>query len=104
MDRTRAGLREVYLAGTPEAIGAEHARLLRDHMVANEGELWSEYEQHVPWWIARVGIVDWSLLRYRRLDEGIPEPRRRELAAEALAYQPDPLADRMATYQRKFIL
>jgi hypothetical protein len=73
-------------------------------MIANEAELWGEYEQHVPWWIARVGIVDWSLLRYRRLDEGIPEPRRRELAAEALAYQPDPLADRMATYQRMVFL
>lgn len=102
--RVRAGLREVYLEGSAEAIGAEHARLLRNRMIANEAELWGEYELHVPWWIARVGIVDWSLLRYRKLDEGIPETRRRELAAEALAYQPDPLADQMATYQRMVFL
>jgi hypothetical protein len=102
--RVRAGLREVYLEGSAEAIGAEHARLLRNRMIANEAELWGEYERHVPWWIARIGIVDWSLLRYRNLDEGIPEARRHELAAEALAYQPDPLADRMPTYQRMVFL
>jgi isopenicillin-N N-acyltransferase-like protein len=102
--RVRAGLREVYLDGSPEAIGAEHARLLQSRMVANEEELWSEYERYVPWWIARVGIVDWSLLRYRNLDQGIPEPRRRELAAEALELEPDPLAARMATYKRLVFL
>jgi isopenicillin-N N-acyltransferase like protein len=102
--RTRAGLREVFLQGSPEEIGVEHARLMRNRMIANEVELWSEYERYVPWWIARVGIVDWSLLRYRTLDQGIPEARRRELAAEALAFDPDPLAARMATYQRMVFL
>jgi hypothetical protein len=92
------------LQGSPEAIGAEHARLMRSRMIVNEAELWSEYERYVPWWIARVGIVDWSLLRYRTLDRGIPEARRRELAAEALAFQPDPLSERMATYQRMVFL
>jgi len=102
--RTRAGLREVYLEGSPEAIGAEHGRLMRDRMIANEAELWEEYASHVPWWIARVGIIDWTRLRYRTIDTGIPEPRRRELAAEAIALQPDPMAGRMATYQRMVFL
>jgi isopenicillin-N N-acyltransferase-like protein len=102
--QVRAGLREVYLEGPPEAIGAEHTRLLQSRMIANEEELWSEYERYVPWWIARIGIVDWSSLRYRHLDQGIPEPRRRELAAEALKLEPDPFAPRMATYKRLVFL
>ena len=32
----RAGVREVYLEGSPEQIGAAHSRLLYDRMVANE--------------------------------------------------------------------
>jgi hypothetical protein len=102
--RTRAGLREVYLEGSPEAIGAEHARLMRDRMIADEEELWGQYERYVPWWIARVGIVDFSRVRYRAIADGIPEPRRRELAAGALAFRPDPLVDRMPTYQRMVFL
>jgi isopenicillin-N N-acyltransferase-like protein len=102
--RLRAGLRELYLEGTPEQIGAENARLLREPMVEDEGTLWSDFEHFVPWWIARVGITDWSRMRYRHVDAGIPDARRRELAAQSLAFAPDPYASRMPTYQRMLFL
>ncbi|MGH7440992.1 MAG: C45 family autoproteolytic acyltransferase/hydrolase [Polyangiaceae bacterium] len=98
------GLREVFLEGTPEAVGAEHARALGDRMSEGEAALWREYERRVPWWIARVGLLDWGRLRFRALDQGVPEPLRRELAGEALGFVPDPFSDRMATYQRLLFL
>jgi isopenicillin-N N-acyltransferase-like protein len=100
----RAGVREVYLDGTPEEIGAENARLLRQPMIDDEGALWGDFEHYVPWWLARVGIEDWGRVRYRRLEAGIPEPRRRELAAQSLAFAPDPFSSRMPTYQRMLFL
>ena len=102
--RIRGGLREVYLEGSPEAIGAAEARLLRDPMIADEDRLWSDYEHYVPWAIARVGILDASRWRYRHVDRAIPEARRRELAAQSLAFAPDPFATRMPTYQRMVFL
>jgi isopenicillin-N N-acyltransferase like protein len=98
------GLVRVYLHGSPEAIGSGHGRLLRDRMLAEEAELWRQFEHHVPWWIARIGIVDYSRLRFMHVDRGVPEARRREVAAEALALEPDPFADRMPTYQRMMFL
>jgi hypothetical protein len=98
------GLARVYLHGTPEAIGAAHARWLRDRMLAEEAELWGQFERRVPWWLARVGIEDYSRLRFMHVDRGVPEARRREIAAESLALQPDPFADRMPTYQRMMFL
>jgi hypothetical protein len=102
--RVRAGLRLVHLEGRPEAIGAAHARLLHDRMVADEAILWDDYERLVPWWVARVAIEDMSRVRYRRVDLEMPEARRRELAAEALAFQPDPFASRLRTYHRMVFL
>jgi isopenicillin-N N-acyltransferase-like protein len=102
--RTRAGLREVYLQGSPEAIGAAHGRLLRERMVADEAALSGDYERYVPWWIARVAIEDFSRVRYRHITRSIPDARRRELAAEALAFQPDPFRSHMATYERMVLL
>jgi isopenicillin-N N-acyltransferase like protein len=99
-----AGLARVYLQGSPEAIGAAHARWLREKMLAEEAELWSQFERRVPWWIARVGIVDYSLLRFQHVDRGVPDARRREIAALALGLEPDPFADRMPTYQRMMFL
>ena len=100
----RAGLREVFLSGTPENIGLEHARALADRMSIDEGALWGEYERRVPWWLARVGLLDWGRLRFRALDMAIPDARRRELAGEAIGFAHDPFADRMATYQRLLFL
>jgi hypothetical protein len=102
--RVHGGLREVFLEGTPEGIGAENARLVREAMISEEASMWADYERHVPSWIARLGIEDWSRLRYRHVDEGVPEARRRELAAQALAFAPDPFAARMPTYQRMLFL
>jgi isopenicillin-N N-acyltransferase-like protein len=102
--RTRAGVRQVYLEGPPEAIGASETRLLLDRMIANEEQLWTDYERFVPWWMARVAIVDLSRVRYRSVDRGIPEARRRELAAQSLAFDPDPLTPHMPTYQRMVFL
>jgi isopenicillin-N N-acyltransferase-like protein len=102
--RVRQGLRVVHLEGTPEAIGSAHARLLRDRMVANETQLWSDFQRFVPWSMARAGILDFSRLRYRHIDRGIPEARQREIAAEALAFQPDPFDEHMPTYQRMLFL
>jgi hypothetical protein len=102
--RVRAGLREVYLEGPPEAIGASESRLLRDRMIADEARLWNDYERYVPSWIVRVGIQDLSRLRYRHVDLGIPDARRRELAAQSLAFEPDPFSRRMPTYHRMVFL
>jgi isopenicillin-N N-acyltransferase like protein len=102
--RVRAGLREVYLQGSAEAIGASATRLLRDPMIAVEERLWNDYERYVPWWIARIGIQDLSRVRYRHLDRGIPDARRRELAAQSLAFEPDPFTSHMPTYQRLVFL
>jgi hypothetical protein len=102
--RVRAGLRLAYLEGSPEAIGSAHARLLRDRMVANETVLWSDFRRFVPWWAVRTGILDFSRVRYRHIDRGIPPARTREIAAEALTFQPDPFEDQMPTYQRMLFL
>ncbi len=102
--RDDGGLVRVYLRGSPEAIGTEHARWLRNRMLSEEDELWSEFELHVPWWLARVTLMDYSRVRFRHLDRNVPDARRRELAAEALALQPDPFAERMPTYQRLLFL
>jgi hypothetical protein len=102
--RTRAGLHEVYLEGTPEQIGAANSWTLRERMVADEGKLWDDFQHYVPWWVARVGIEDWSRVRYRHVDDGVPDARRRELAAQALAFAPDPYASRLPTYQRMLFL
>jgi hypothetical protein len=101
---TSAGLQRVYLQGSPEAIGEVHARWLREGMLAQEAELWTQFERHVPWWIARVGIQDFSRLRFMHVDRGVPDARRREVAAMAIALQPDPFVDRMPTYQRMIFL
>jgi hypothetical protein len=98
------GLREVFLNGSPEEIGAAQARALRDPMIADESRLWGDYEHFVPWWIARFGIEEVSRVRYRNLDRGVPEARRRELAAQSLAFAPDPFEGRMPTYQRMVFL
>ena len=102
--RVNSGIREVYLQGTPEEIGAAHSRLLRDRMVATETQIWGDFEHYVPWWIARVGIQDVSRVRYRHVDRGVPEPRLRELAAQAAAFDPDPFGSHMPAYQRMVFL
>lgn len=102
--RLSAGVREVYLVGSPEEIGSAHSALLYDRMVHNEAELWRTFANFVPLSAVRTLIIDTSLVRYRHLDLAIPEPRKRELAAEARGIHPDPLEGAMPTYQRGVFL
>ena len=98
------GVRIAHLAGTPEEIGAEHTTLLRDRMLANEAILWDGFKDVVPFAPARVLLFDAGRYRYRHVDSGFPEARRRELAAEAAAFTPDPFASHMPTYPRMVFL
>jgi hypothetical protein len=102
--RSRGGIREVYLEGTAEEIGAEQARLDYEAMVENERILWGDFSHYVPFWPARTAIMDLSRVRYRHVDRGFPEARRREVAAEAQAFRPDPFDDELPTYQRMVFL
>ncbi len=102
--RVRGGVREVHLEGSPEAIGAAEARLNYDRMVENEGTLWREFARHVPVALARALVLDIGRVRYRHVDEGFPEARRLEVAAEALAFDPDPYDGHLSTYHRMVFL
>jgi isopenicillin-N N-acyltransferase like protein len=98
--RVVGGVREAFLTGTPEQIGSEAARLLRDPMVDAETDLWGDFARMIPTRPARALLLDISRVRYRHIDRGIPAPLRTELAAEASAFAPDPFASTMPTYQR----
>jgi len=102
--RRSAGIREVYLEGGAEALGAAHARLLRDGMVDDERALWGDFARFVPISAARALMMDIGRVRYREVDRGFPEARRRELAAQAEAFQPDPFAAHLPTYHRLVFL
>jgi len=100
----RAGVREAYLEGTPEQLGERNARLLGDRMNADETSLWKMFEHFVPLSVLRTLILDVSRVQYRHIEDNVPEPRRRELAAAASAMQPDPNASHMPTYERVVFL
>jgi hypothetical protein len=102
--RRRADVREVYLEGTPEQIGTEHARLLRESMLENEQELWDSFAHLVPLPPVRTLIMDLSRVRYRHVDREMPEVRRREVAAQARAFSPDPYDVHLPTYHRMIFL
>ncbi len=98
------GIRIAHLAGSPEEIGAQHTTLLRDRMLLNEEIVWSGFRDVVPFTPARVLLFDAGRYRYRHVEAGFPEARRRELAAEARAFTPDPYASHMPTYPRMVFL
>ncbi|HEY8080437.1 MAG TPA: hypothetical protein VIF62_40180, partial [Labilithrix sp.] len=98
------GVRVVSLAGSPEELGAEHTALLRDRMEADERVLWDGFSDVVPFSPARAVLFDVARLEYRHVDEGFPDDRRRELAAEAASFTPDPYAKHMPTYPRMVFL
>ena len=101
---TVRGVRLAHLAGSPEEIGTEHTTLLRDRMIANEEIVWSGFRDVVPFAPARVLLFDAGRYRYRHVDEGFPDARRREVAAEARAFTPDPFSSHMPTYPRMVFL
>lgn len=97
--RREGGLWLVRLSGSPDEIGWTHSRLLRDEMVENEGVLLGELERSVrlP---ARWLLLDLAQLRYRNVDQGMSAERRREIAATAKGFAPDPYERVFPTYQR----
>ncbi len=98
------GVRIVHLAGSPEEIGAAHSTLTHDAMLANETIMWDGFRSVVPNALARTVLFDVGRFRYRNVEQGIPEARRREIAAQARAFDPDPLEHHMPTYTRMIFL
>lgn len=96
----RDALLEVGLSGNPEAIGYAHARLLFDAMRENEGVLLDRFSERVSNGLVRTLLLDLAAFRYRSVDAGMSDDRKRELAAMAFGFQPDPYADLFPTYQR----
>ncbi len=98
------GVTEVHLEGRPEELGAQHATLLYESMVANEREVWDGFAAIVPFAPARVAMFDFGRVLHRNVDRNFPEARRRELAAQAARFSPDPYAHRLPTYERMVFL
>jgi isopenicillin-N N-acyltransferase like protein len=103
--RVREGVREVYLAGGPEEIGRSMSALLYDPMVANERGLRDDFARLVPFAPARALIVALGRFRYRDVGDALPEARRREIAAQAAGFSPDPFTGwLLPTYRRMVLL
>lgn len=102
--KSHGGILQVTLEGTPEEIGYAHASLLRNEMIENETALWSVFEDLVPSWPVRTAIIDLSRWSFRDLDRWVPSPRRRELAAAAVAFHPDPFDALLPTWHRFLFL
>jgi isopenicillin-N N-acyltransferase like protein len=98
--RKVGGILQVGLAGTPEAMGYAHARLLYPEMVENEGVLLGRFRDQVPVMVARSLLLDLAQLRYRNVDQEMSQARLREIAAGSHGFQPDPYADLFPTFQR----
>lgn len=98
--RHRGRILEVRLVGAPEVIGHQHGRLLYKEMVENEATLYAQFKHYVPVPPLRWLIMDISRLKFRQVDQGMPDDRRREIAAQAEAFSPDPFNDVLATYHR----
>ena len=98
--RHRGKILEVRLRGTPEQIGHQHGRLLYPEMIENEGTLYDQFAHFVPVPPARWLIMDLSRVQFRHVDRGMADERRREIAAEAAAFSPDPYAGVLPTYHR----
>ena len=98
--RRRGALLEIGLSGDPVAVGAAHARLARAEREHIEGVMLERFRQQVSSPLAGLVLLDLAQLRYRKLDAHLGNAQRFELAAEALAAQPDPYADVFPTYQR----
>jgi isopenicillin-N N-acyltransferase-like protein len=102
--RHRGKIWEVSLSGSPEEIGPHQVALLRSEMLANEAELFGQLETLVPLALARALIFDIARLRFRHIDHRISDRHRREIAAAASTFVPDPFNDRIPSYQRMVYL
>lgn len=102
--RRRGAISEIRLTGTPEQIGHAHVALAYDEVVAIERTMHEQFAHFVPFAPARWAIVDFARWRFRDLDLTLGTARRRELAAYAASFVPDPYQDQMETYQRVVFL
>jgi hypothetical protein len=102
--RHRGKIWEVALSGSPEELGAHQVALLRSEMLANERELWSQLDTRVPSAFARFLIFDIARVRFRNADRSISDRHRREIAATASTFVPDPFNERIPSYQRMVYL
>ncbi len=91
---------EVRLAGSPEEIGTEHSLLLHDEMIATESVVWQLLDRKVTNPAARLVLLDAAQWAYRGIAGSLSDDRRREVAASALAFRPDPFSDHFDTFQR----
>lgn len=98
--RKRGEILEVRLAGTPEEIGHHHARLLYPEMVNIEKTLQDQFQHFVPIPPLRWLLMDLSRLKFREVDQGMSDIHRREIAAQAIAFSPDPFSGLLPTYHR----
>ena len=88
------------LDGSPEAIGFQHAKLLYPEMVRVEARMLESFKKIVPLAPIRTLIKDLALLRYNKIEQSYDGLARRELAAQAVGFQPDPFSGFLPTYQR----
>lgn len=98
--RKRGAITEVRLEGDTTTMGYAHMRLLYDDAVAIERDMHDQFAHFVPYAAARTLIVDLARLRFTGLDQRLTPRYRREIAAQALAFQPDPFTGLMDTYPR----
>ncbi len=98
--RKRGSILEVRLSGTPEEIGYRHSRLLYPEMVTNESTLQEQFRHFVPIPPLRWLMMDMSRVEFRQVDQGMTADRRREIAAEAQGFSPDPFAGLLPSYHR----
>ncbi|HHH29286.1 MAG TPA: hypothetical protein ENK57_13210 [Polyangiaceae bacterium] len=98
--RKRGAITEIRLEGDPTTMGYAHMRLLYDDAVAIERDMHDQFAQFVPYQLARTLIVDLARLRFAGLDRRLTPGYRREIAAQALAFDPDPFTGLMDTYPR----
>lgn len=97
--RREGALWVVRLSGTPETIGWSQSRLMYDEMIENERVLLEQFESRVPWPF-RMLLLDLAQVRYRHVAEQFDPERRREIAAAALGFSPDPYTRVFPTFQR----
>jgi hypothetical protein len=69
-------------------------------MLKNEAVLQGALHKYLPSPLLRSFVLDWAALEYRSLDDELSPSRKNEMAASALAFQPDPFANLFPTYQR----
>jgi tetratricopeptide (TPR) repeat protein len=82
MSRER-GVWEIHVAGDPYALGYAQGRLGSRLLLAEEDYMFDEMHHYVPSSVKRFLLRAGVRLRYRKLLDFVPEPRREELAGLA---------------------